>query len=255
MSELDNNQESNNRSEMTFLDHLAELRSVLIGSFLAVCVVSVVCWFFSKPMLDTLLLPVSNVDNLQVVFMKPAEAFLVRMKISFVCGLFIVLPYMLWRFYNFIMPGLYSKERSVVVPLLTSTVVLFYLGVAFAYLILIPKVIAFMLSFGTATMQPMLGVSYYFAFIARLCLAFGLMFELPLVVFLLSVLGVVEPKLLLKGWRYALVAILAFSAILTPPDVISQLIMAGPVMMLYILSVLVSMLVIKRKNRSESDDK
>jgi sec-independent protein translocase protein TatC len=111
-----------------------------------------------------------------------------------------------------------------------------------------------MLSFGTASMLPMISIGSYFAFVARLCLAFGIVFELPLVVFLLSVLGIVNPVMLLRGWRYALIGIVIFSAVLTPPDVISQLIMAGPVMVLYISSVLISMAVTRKRRKEKSDD-
>jgi sec-independent protein translocase protein TatC len=246
--------ENSDKAEMTFLDHLDELRSVLIGALVALIVVSAVCWFLSKPLLDMLVGPISAIDGTNVYFMQPAEAFLTRMKLALTCGSFLILPYVLWRTYHFVMPGLHDTERKFAVPLLLATVSLFYLGVAFAYIVLVPKVIAFMLSFGTVSMLPMISIGAYFAFVARLCLAFGMVFELPLVVFLLSVMGIVNPVLLLKGWRYALIGIVIFSAILTPPDVISQLIMAGPVMVLYISSVLISMIVTRKRRQKKSED-
>jgi sec-independent protein translocase protein TatC len=235
---------------MTLLDHLDELRSVLIQSLAAVGLASVVCWFFSRPLLDLLVQPLTASGNM-VYFHQPVEAFLTRMKMAVVCGIFLVLPFVLLRIYRFVVPGLYDRERKVVTPLLVASVALFYAGVAFAYLILIPKVMAFMLDYATTYMQPLIGIGPYFAFVARLCLAFGLVFELPLVVLLLSSLGVVSPRTLWKGWRYALLAIVVMSALLTPPDVFSQLVMAGPVMLLYLGSVGIAMAVDRRRGDRE----
>jgi sec-independent protein translocase protein TatC len=239
--------------EMSLLGHLDELRSTLIQSLAVAAVAAMVCWFFSRPLLDLLVEPIVS-SGRNVYFHQPVEAFLTRMKIAVVCGVFLILPYILFRVYQFVTPGLYQKERRMVVPLLVSSVLLFYGGVAFAYLILIPKVIVFMLGFGTEYLLPLISIGHYFAFVARLCLAFGLVFEMPLVVMLLSLMGVVNPRLLLKGWRYALVLIVIMSAVLTPPDVLSQLLMAGPVMLLYILSVLVAIVVTRRRSADSTDD-
>ena len=254
MTDRDASPERPERPEgsMTLLDHLDELRSVLLHSLISALAAAGVCWFFSQRILDLLVQPLTSTGQ-HVYFHQPVEAFLTRMKIALVCGLFLVLPYVLWRVYRFIMPGLYRRERKTVAPLLIASAGLFYTGVGFAYVILIPKVVAFMLSFATDQMLPLIGIGAYFAFVARLCLAFGLVFELPLVVFLLSALGIVHPRLLLKWWRYALVTIVIFSGVLTPPDVLSQLLMAGPVMILYLGSVLIAMVVTRRRERDRDD--
>jgi sec-independent protein translocase protein TatC len=153
----------------------------------------------------------------------------------------------------FVLPGLLPREKRVVTPMLIVATLLFYVGVAFCYLILLPLVIRFALSFATEFMQPWLTVGSYFAMAARLCLAFGLLFELPMVVFALSWAGVVHPKTLLRGWRWALLSIHMVSAVLTPPDVISQVLLAGPVMLLYLASVLISM-VVRRKGEQEEEE-
>jgi len=241
------------QGEMTLLDHLEELRDTLLQSAVAAVVAAMGCWFVSAPLLDLLITPLSAAGE-KVYFHGPIEAFMTRLKIAAVCGLFVVVPFILWRVYRFVMPGLYHKERRVVVPLVVASTGLFYAGVAFAYVILIPKVVVFMLSFGTENLMPLIGIDPYFAFVSRLCLAFGLVFELPLAVFMLSVLGLVEPRQLLRWWRYALVVIVIVSALLTPPDVLSQLLMAGPVMVLYLGSVLVSMAVVRRKESAKSDE-
>jgi sec-independent protein translocase protein TatC len=112
-------------------------------------------------------------------------------------------------------------------------------------------VIRFLLGFGTETLSPLIGVGPYFGFVSRLCLAFGLVFQLPLLVLVLSAIGLVKPRMLLRTWRFAVVIIFVLAAALTPPDVISQVMMAGPVLVLYFGSVLVSLLVVRRKGRQE----
>ncbi len=237
-------------SEMTFLDHLEELRTVIIRSTVAALLATVICWFFSADLLDLLVDPVKDTG---VYFTAPNEAFLVRLKLSLIVGVFLVLPFILWQLYGFILPGLYTSERRVMTPLIIATTLLFYLGVAFSFLVVSPMVITFLLTFGTDVMQPLLGVGPYFAFVARLSLAFGLIFELPVLIFFLSVAGILEPRMLLRTWRYALVLIAVAAAVLTPPDIFSQVAMAIPVTLLYLGSVLVSIWATRRR-RSDADD-
>lgn len=241
--------------QMSLLEHLDELRSTLIAVAVVCLIASAACWFLSRPLLDLLVQPLKTTASEGAYFHQPVEAFLTRLKLAFACGAFLVLPYVLYRIYGFVNPGLYARERRVVAPLLASSTLLFYGGVAFAYLILIPKVVTFLLGFGTTTLQPLIGVGPYFAFVARLCLAFGLVFQLPLVVLLLSLLGLVNPRVLLRGWRIAVLVIVVGSAALTPPDAVSQLLMAVPVALLYISSVLVAMVVTRRREaRGETDE-
>ncbi len=237
--------------QMPLLEHLSELRSMLVGSLAVALVAAIVCWFFSAHLLEILIRPMTGADQ-NLYFHQPVEAFLTRLKLAFVCGLFLVLPYLLYRVYGFINPGLYKRERKVAAPLLIASVLLFYTGVGFAYLVLIPQVVSFLLSFSTESMLPLIGIGPYFAFVARLCLAFGLVFQLPLVVLLLSVLDLVNPKQLLKAWRYAFLIIVVAAAILTPPDAVSQLLMAVPVSLLYICSVLIAMAVNSRRRRKKA---
>ncbi len=235
-------------NKMGLLDHLEELRSVLIQTFAAGLIASVLCWFWSAHLLDLLIDPIRDQG---VYFTTPNEAFLARVKISMAVGVFIVAPFIFFKFYAFVLPGLYQKERRVITPLLLATTVLFYTGVAFAFMIVIPQVMEFLLSFGTEVLEPLIGVGAYFSFVSRMCLAFGMVFELPLVVLFLSVLGLVNPRMLLKAWRFAVVIIALLSAILTPPDVISQLMMAGPVVVLYLGSVLIAIVITRNKGKED----
>ncbi len=234
---------------MSMIEHLEDLRRVLIYCLVAALLATVVCWFFSGRLLDLLVVPLKDQG---VYFHAPNEAFLTRLKISFVCGLFLVVPFIFYQIYSFVVPGLYERERKVMTPLLVFSTGLFYTGVAFSFLVVTPQVMKFMLGFGTDLMQPLIGIGPYFAFVARLSLAFGVIFELPLVVLFLSVAGLVNPRTLLRAWRFALIIIVVFAAVLTPPDVISQMMMAVPVVLLYISSVLVA-IAVTRKQRARRE--
>lgn len=235
-------------NRMGLLDHLNELRTVLIQSFFAALVATILCWFWSADLMDVLIRPIEDEG---IYFTAPNEAFLTRLKLSAVVGFFVVAPFIFFKIYSFVLPGLYKQERKVVTPLILATTILFYLGVSFAFFIVIPQVMTFLLSFGTEGLSPLIGVGPYFDFVSKLCLAFGLVFELPLLVLFLSVLGIVNPRVLLKTWRYAIIAIAGLSAVLTPPDVVSQLMMTGPVLLLYFGSVLVSIVVVRKKDRAD----
>ncbi|MFH1756142.1 MAG: twin-arginine translocase subunit TatC [Candidatus Latescibacterota bacterium] len=234
--------------EMSFLDHLGELRSVILQSFLVFFVFSVICSFFSGWILDLLIedLPVES-----LYFHSPIEAFMARLKISFVIGFMLAFPFVLYKVWSFVAPGLFSNERMRIVPFLLSSSILFYVGVLFCYIVIIPVVIGFLLKFGTPNLTPLLSGSSFFAFVARLCFIFGIVFQLPIIVLILSLLGIISPRFLLKQWRYAIVAIFVVAAILTPPDAVSQVLMAGPLCLLYLASVLIAMFVTRKREEKE----
>ncbi|MEJ2721283.1 MAG: twin-arginine translocase subunit TatC, partial [bacterium] len=140
-------------------------------------------------------------------FMSPIEAFMVRVKISFVLGLLAAFPFVLFKIWAFVSPGLFSHERKRIYPLVISSSALFYIGVTFCYVILIPTVMRFLLGFGTEFVNPLISVVSYFAFVARLCFAFGIVFQIPIVVMLLTMLGIVTPGWLLRQWRYGVVIV------------------------------------------------
>jgi sec-independent protein translocase protein TatC len=241
--------------QMGFLDHLEELRKTLFWVLGIVMVATIGAWFFSDWIIDFLLRPAREAGQQTLYFSAPMEAFMLKLKASLVVGVLVGFPLILQRIYMFVLPGLLPREKRVVTPLLFATTALFYVGVTFCFVVLLPLVIRFAISFATEYMQPWLTVGSYFNMAARLCLAFGLLFELPVVVFALSWARVVHPRTLLRGWRWALVSILVVSAVLTPPDVISQVLLAGPVMLLYLASVLISMAVRRRDDRTaESTD-
>lgn len=237
--------------EMSFIGHLTDLRRVIIQSLIVLLVFTISCWFFSGRILDLLVkdLPVDS-----LYFSSPIEAFMVRMKISLVLGVMLAFPFVLFKVWSFVAPGLFSHERKRVYPLVVASSALFYLGVSFCYVILIPIVLRFLIGFGTDYLNPLLSVSAYFGFVARLCFVFGVVFQIPIVVLILSSMGLVTPRFLLKQWRYGVLVIFVGSAVLTPPDAISLLLMALPILLLYILSILVAFVVVRKKRKQEDTD-
>ncbi len=151
----------------------------------------------------------------------------------------------------FVAPGLFAHERKKILPFVVGSSALFYAGVVFCYLVLIPIVLDFLLGFRTPRLNPMISVDSYFSFVARLCIAFGAVFQLPIVVLVLSLLGIVTPFWLLRQWRYGVVGIAIAAAVFTPPDVISMIAMGVPLLVLYAASVALAFVVVRKKTPRE----
>ena len=239
-----------NLREMGFLDHLVELRSTIIWIFATWLGSSIVLWFFSGHLLDFLL---STIPVESLYFNAPVEAFMVRLKLSFIVGALLAFPFALFKTWAFISPGLFSREKRIIIPMIAPSAILFYSGALFAYWVMIPIVLGFLLRFGTEMLEPLISVSKYFEFVARMCFAFGIVFQLPLAIIFLTWIGVVSPRTLLRQWRWAIVIIFITGAVLTPPDPASQLLMAIPLVVLFIGSVLLSLIFEKRRKARESE--
>lgn len=239
--------------EMSLLDHLAELRAVLLQAVAAVTAASVIAWFLSAPAVDLLIRPAVGATD-RLVFLTPTGAFMLRMKTAFGIGLFLAMPVVVWRIWSFVVPGLLQKERRLLVPVILSSVGLFYAGAAFAYFAILPISIVFLLNFGTEHLQPMISGEHYFQFALRLVLAFGVVFQFPLVVALLTYWEILSSDFLKRYWRYGVVLVFVLSAVLTPPDVASQVLMAGPVLVLYFASMAIAAAISRSKRRRAEDD-
>ena len=231
--------------QMPFLEHLEELRRVIIDSIIVIIVISSACWFFSGRAVDILVTPIGK-----AVFISPAEAFTVRLKLALVLGALISLPFVFLRVWKFVVPGLLRREKSLLLPLVLLSTILFYGGTAFAYLMLVPAIMRLLLAFGTPRLEPMISVDSYFTTVIQISLAIGVVFQFPLVVAILTWLGVITPGFLKSKWRYAVVIIVLIGAAVTPGDMlVSQLAVSIPLCGLYFLSILVSMLVQRRRER------
>ena len=244
----DEEDSSDQLAEMSFLDHLEELRKVVLQSAIAFIVFSIACWFVSDKLIDSHIssLPVEN-----LYFTKPMEGFMAQVKVSFVLGALIAFPFILYKIWSFVAPGLFLHERKKLYPLVLASSILFYTGVLFCYFVLTPIVLRILINFQTEYMEPWISVSAHFLFVAQLCFTFGLVFQLPIVVLVLSLMGLITPRTLLRHWRYGVVAVVVASAVLTPPDPISLGMMAVPVLLLYIGSVVVAMIVVRKRKKEE----
>jgi len=218
---------------MPFLEHLEELRRRLIISIASVLVISIGGYFISDFIIEFLTRPIDK-----VYFMGVTEAFAVKIKVSLFFGLFASLPIIFYQAWRFVLPGLTRKEMVMVLPMTAAMTVFFFIGASFCFFVVLPVGITFLLGFGTESLEPMIAIGRYISFVGWMVISFGLVFELPVVTFLLGRLGLVDAPMLRKGRRYAIVGILIVAAVATPsPDVFSQLMLAGPLYLLYELSV------------------
>ncbi len=230
--------------EMAFLDHLEELRWRILKSLFAVIIFAVGAYFISAWLIDIVSAPLRDVG---VYFKAPAEAFLVRLKLSIFAGAIVAVPVVFYQIWMFVGPGLLKSEAKVVIPIVFSSTVFFLMGGSFCFFYVIPLAVRFLLGFSTGNMQPMIMIGDYVSFAGMMVLAFGIVFELPVASFILARMGVIDHKIMAKGRRYAVVGILILGSILTPPDLISQLLLAGPLYLLYEISIIVVWLTGRRE--------
>jgi sec-independent protein translocase protein TatC len=241
---------------MPLTSHLAELRGRLFACVIAIAIGFLVCYAFSNHIIAALQAPPNLLGppvKVPLQIIAPAEAFLTYLKVSFLCGLFLALPVVLYQIWLFVAPGLLEHERKYTVPFIIGSTLLFYAGGVLFYLIL-PLIVRFLLSFASADIQAQLSVGFYVAFCIRLMIAFGLVFQLPMVVTFLTQLELLSSRTLIKNFRYAVVIAFIVAAILTPPDVVSQTFMALPTLLLYGVSILVAQRIEKRRALAEVEE-
>ena len=175
-----------------------------------------------------------------LIFISVAEAFFTYMKVAFIAGIIVTSPFVLYQIWAFVAPGLYQKEKKYVIPFILGGSFFFALGVLFGYFVAIPVGFKFLLGYATDFIKPMPSMKEYLSFSIKFLLAFGLVFEFPVVLVLLAKIGVVDAKMLARQRKYAILLIFIFAAVMTPPDIISQVLMALPLIGLYELSILLS---------------
>lgn len=237
--------------EMPFLAHLDELRKVLMHCIAACLVGAVAGWWLSVRVLEDLIHRTVGT----AIVLSPVEAFNERIKLALFIGLLITLPFVLLRIWQFVVPGLFRRERRLILPMALMSVVLFALGVWAAYGYVVPLVVKVLDQFMTPSMKAQIRVSTLLGFFYNIALACGLVCQLPLVTMALTALGLVTPGTLLRGWRYALVLVFLTTALITPGDVVTaQIIMGVPMTALYFISVGLSWLVARRRPRDEFEE-
>jgi sec-independent protein translocase protein TatC len=222
--------------------HLQELRKRLIHSFIAVGAGFALCYLFAQKIFDILATPLLDImpTDGSLVFTSVAEAFFTYMKVAFIAGLILASPFVLYQVWAFVAPGLYRHEKKYVVPFVLAGTFFFAVGILFAYYVALPVGFKFLLGFATDFIKPLPSMREYLSFTIKFLLAFGLVFEFPVVLVLLARIGVVDAKTLGRQRKYAILLIFIFAAILTPPDIVSQVILALPMIGLYELSIFLS---------------
>ena len=239
----------------TFLSHLVELRDRLIRALLAIVIVFVPLAFFARELYSLLAAPLlaSLPAGGQMIATDVVGVFLVPMKVALAVAFLIALPYVLYQVWAFVAPGLYTHEKKLAIPLMIASVLLFFVGMAFAYFAFFPMVFGFMAKFAPEGVAWMTDIEKYFSFVLTMFLAFGVTFEVPVIVIVLVKIGIVD-VVKLREWRpYVIVGAFVIGAVFTPPDVISQFMMAVPLWLLYELGIILANLIVKPAPEGKSD--
>ncbi|MBQ9536815.1 MAG: twin-arginine translocase subunit TatC [Desulfovibrionaceae bacterium] len=240
---------------MSLLEHLNELRRCLIKASIAVFLGFLACWLVVDPIFNTLVAPLLKAlpKGSHAIYTTLPEGFFTRMYIAFVAGVFAASPIVFYQIWSFISPGLYDEEKRFLLPMAFVSAFFFIGGGLFCFHIVFPYAFSFFVSFATEDIVAMPKISDYLSFVLKLLLAFGLIFEMPLFSFFLSRMGIITADLMRKVRRYAILVIFIVAAILTPPDVVSQLLMAGPMLLLYELSILIAAIFGKKAAPKEQE--
>ena len=234
--------------EMSFIDHLDELRIYLFRAIGGLAVATVIGYIYSQNLQQLLLYPFANLEGPRLALLAPTEGFIVQLKISLIAGVFISSPWIFFQLWSFVAPGLFEKERKMVLPVVFSSSLLFLVGAAFAVYV-IPLATRFFLSFTNAEVANYWSLGKFIDFELRMFLAFGVVFELPLLIYFLARFGVVTPAFLRTYRRHMYVAFLFAAAILTPPDVFTQVVLAVPLIVLYESSIFLAVIAQRKYNR------
>lgn len=236
------------------MDHLNELRRVLIISIIALIAGTLVAYiFFLEDAMNLIMAPITSL-NIELNFFQVAEAFLTQLKVALLAGCIMASPVILWQLIRFILPALYKHERRIFFALIFSCIFLFVAGIAFGYFFVLRLGLKALLFTFSGDFNPLISAANYVSFVLGFLIPFGLVFEIPLFVYFLTKAGIVNPILLRSKRKYIILIILILAAMLTPPDIISQLFLALPMMLLYEISIEISSRVYKRKLKKEAKE-
>lgn len=244
-------------SKMPLLDHLIELRTRMLWSLAALAVAFGVCLYFAKHIFAVLAQPLLNAGQGKFIYTNVFEAFFVEIKVAFFAAIMLSFPVIATQIWKFVAPGLYSNEKRAFLPFLLVTPVLFGTGAAMAYYVAIPIALKFLLGYagnvGGVELEALPGIDNYLGFITKFLFGFGVAFLLPVLLMLLERAGIVTREQLISGRRYAIVGAFAIAAVLTPPDVVSQLLLAIPLVFLYEMAIIAIWLTRRRQKKSVED--
>lgn len=241
--------------ELPFMSHLSELRDRLLRAVLAVILVLFALIPFANRLYTVLAAPLVAAlpEGAQMIAIDPASPFFTPLKVAFLVAVLITAPYILYQLWAFVAPGLYQREQKLAMPLLISSSLLFYTGCAFAYFLVLPVVFAFLAGVTPEGVAMMTDISRYLDFVITLFLAFGLTFEVPVATVILVALGWVELDTLRNSRRYFIVGAFIVAAIVTPPDIISQVMLAVPMALLYEVGIIAAAMLVKRRKAEDAE--
>lgn len=249
------------QSQMPFLEHLTELRGRLIYSAIAVAVGMLACFGFAEPIYGWLVEPLLDalpVGSKRVVFLNPVEPFLVYLKASALAGVLVSSPFCLYQLWKFIAPGLYPREKRAALPFVLFGTVFFVGGALFCRYIVLPLGLRALMGFAFDTKEfavdPQITMQEYFSVATKMMLAFGVVFEMPVIVLFLSWIRLIDHMTLIRYWRFAIVGSFVVGAMLTPPDIATQALLAGPMMVLYALSIGIAYVFSGKKSEDEDEE-
>lgn len=235
----------------TLVDHLTELRDRLVKSAWAIAVTTALCFFFSEQLFNIVRHPIiAHLPEGGLVFTNPMDKFMAHMKLSMVAGVIMACPAWIYQAWMFIAPGLYAHEKKYSLTFVFTGIVLFLAGVSFAYFLVLPSAFEFLFSFGGSVDKPLITISEYMSFFATMTLVFGASFELPLILVALGVLGIVSSDTLREKRRYAIVGLATVAAVITPPDILSMMMLLVPLTALYEISILVVRVVERKRGQT-----
>ena len=243
---------------MSFLEHLEELRRRIIYSLIAVAVGFFACWAYAERIYEIMQKPIitalhANGMAEKLVYLNPTEPFNLYLKVAFMAGLFVTSPFVLYQVWLFISPGLYRHEKRYVTPFMFSTVGLFLAGGVFGYKIVYPQALNFLISYGKQ-FQPMITIGEYTDLFLTIIIGMGVIFELPILVFFLSLMGIVSAGWMWRNFRYSILVIFIIAAIVTPTtDILNMCIFAAPMIALYALSIAIAYLVHPKQRRARRE--
>ncbi len=240
-------------SGQSLVEHLADLRLRLINSLYGIILAFGVCYYFSENIFNIVRQPIQPfLPTGGLIFTGPMDKFMAHLKISLMCAVILSCPFWLYQIWLFVAPALYKKEKSYALGFILSGTILFIMGSVFTYFIVLPMAFKFLMTFGGDVDKPMISIDEYMSFFTHTSLAFGAAFEMPLVISTLGMLGLVSQKFLKEKRRYAVMLLAIVSAIITPPDLLSMVLMLFPMMALYEISVIIVGIFERKRNRLQT---
>jgi sec-independent protein translocase protein TatC len=241
-------------AEGSLISHLVELRDRLLRAIIAVAVLFVPCAIFQDRLFTLVAMPLIQKmpKGTSMIATSPVAPIMVPLKLAFMSAVFLAMPYILYQAWAFVAPGLYKNEKRFAIPLVLSSIVLFYAGMAFAYFVVFPLMFAFLTTAAPQGVQMMTDIGNYLNFVLLLFFAFGVAFEIPVATVLLAATGMVRIETMTKNRGYVVLGIFVIAAFLTPPDAISQSFMAIPMYLLYEIGIVLSRMLLKEREREKA---